>query len=375
MESTMAAWGNCCAVAPSPRPHPYGGFPEASTINAANEADGIVHQYLLAGKPGKSAPPCESRCFREAIRRRENFRCTHLLETEQELRLTTCLLAVDVGNSRTKFGLFEGRTSASTCVPNGGELPKCLRSVAVDRGAAIPWDDIRQWTEDTARGTPRGVIAGTNPDGMTRVVETWPRDVWPLPEVVSTCTRFPLAVDVDEPGKVGIDRLLNAVAANALRPAGRTAILIDSGTATTVDLVTAAGTFAGGAILPGFELMARALHHYTALLPLISIEELAQAECGPLGRNTRTAVHSGLYWGQLGAVRELTRRLARGAELQTGPGGQSAGAPVSDEDLYETPPLLILTGGGAPLLAPHFPAAHLEPHLALQGLVLVTEGP
>jgi type III pantothenate kinase len=152
--------------------------------------------------------------------------------------------------------------------------------------------------------------------------------------------------------KVGIDRLLNAVAANILRPEGRPAILVDTGTATTVDYITAQGAFAGGAILPGFELSARALHDYTALLPLVSIDELATGLHEPVGTNTRQALRSGLFWGQLGAVRELIGRL---------------------HDRSAAPPFLLLTGGGASLLAAHLPEARLEPHLALQGLKHVAD--
>jgi type III pantothenate kinase len=152
--------------------------------------------------------------------------------------------------------------------------------------------------------------------------------------------------------RVGVDRLLNAVAANVIRPAARPAVIVDTGTATTVDLVNTDGAFEGGAILPGFELCARALHDYTALLPLLSIEELAGEPREPLGRNTRAALRSGLFWGQLGAVKELIERLT----------------PVRTE------PLVLLTGGGAVLLASHFPEARWEPHLSLQGLVVMALG-
>lgn len=280
--------------------------------------------------------------------------------------MNTCLLAIDVGNSRTKLGRF-----AVGPIRAEGEsaLPVCRQFAVVDRAANIPWEQIRQWPED---GALRGVIAGTNPAGVTHVLESWPRDEWPEPIVVSDGTQFPLAIQVDEPHKVGIDRLLNAVAANAIRPMGRSAVIVDSGTATTVDLVTPNGAFRGGAILPGFELMARALHHYTALLPLISIEELAQAQHHPLGRNTRTALHSGLFWGQLGAIRELIKQLAQwaAAESDLNP---AAGRAPTEEAADEMPPVLVLTGGGASLLASHFPEALLEPHFALQGLVLVAE--
>lgn len=251
------------------------------------------------------------------------------------------MLTIDVGNSRIKFGLFERDA-------RGGELPRCARSTFVAVGDEIPWDEIRSWC---GGGEVEGVVAGANPLGVAAVLDTWPAELGPAPRTLENRREFPLEIRVDEPRRVGVDRLLNAVAANVVRPAGRGAVVVDTGTATTVDLVAADGAFEGGAILPGFDLCAKALHDYTALLPRLSIDELDREPRPPLGRNTRAAIRSGLFWGQLGAVRELIARLS--AEL----GGSG-------------PPLVLLTGGGAGLLAPELPEARHEPHLALQGIVL-----
>jgi type III pantothenate kinase len=157
---------------------------------------------------------------------------------------------------------------------------------------------------------------------------------------------------VDFPEKVGIDRLLNAVAANVLRPAGRGAIIVSAGTATTVDLVTEDGTFAGGAILAGLELGARTLHQYTALLPLVDVPELLQQDqINALGRNTQDAIRSGLWFGQLGAIREIV--------------GQLAG-------LLREAPLLLITGGNGQRLAAELGHGfQFASDLALRGLAVV----
>ena len=250
------------------------------------------------------------------------------------------ILTIDVGNSRTKFGLFDRPTSTD-------RLPACLSACTVDRDDVIPWPEIRSWS--TAPVT--SIIAGANPEGVRHVHEGWPHALGPAPRHICDCGCFPLTIDLPEPDKAGIDRLLNAVAANTIRPADAPAIIVDSGTATTIDFVDEDGAFAGGAILPGFELSARALNHYTALLPLISIEELAQTPRTSRGTSTLEALHSGLFWGQLGAVKELVDQLT--------PAGAS--------------PLVLLTGGGSHLLAPSLPDARYEPALALQGLALVAE--
>lgn len=267
--------------------------------------------------------------------------------------VTVPLLAIDVGNSRIKFGLFD----ASDCGRAARSLPPCLKTLAVPVAEEVPWNEIRQWC-DPHSGAVRGVLAGANPQGIARVVDTWPED-WLPPQVISEPTHVPIATRLVFPRRVGIDRVLNAVAANVVRETGRAVIVVDSGTATTVDLIGPDGLFEGGAILPGFELCARALHYYTALLPLITMDELDTQSNEPLGRETRSALRSGLFWGQLGAVKELVARLSDVPELESALGKS---APSN--------PLLLLTGGGSALLAPHLPTAKIERHLSLQGLAL-----
>jgi type III pantothenate kinase len=108
---------------------------------------------------------------------------------------------------------------------------------------------------------------------------------------------------VREPEKVGVDRLLTALGARALR--GAPCIVVSAGTAITADLVDAGGSFAGGAIAPGFHLAARALHEQTSLLPLV--EPARPAE--PAGRDTISAVQSGVYWSCAGGVLALIERF------------------------------------------------------------------
>lgn len=258
-----------------------------------------------------------------------------------------CLLTIDVGNSRTKLGLFD-----VAAPPPRGQLPQPLHSLAVPHADAIPWDAVRDWPPKHAHDLAGGLVAGTNPAGVQRVLADWKRIGWPAPRQISPTFPLPLTIAVDAPEKVGIDRLLNALAANVIRPKGLGTVIVDCGTATTVDAVDASGAFCGGAIMAGFEMAARSLHEYTALLPYVSIEELASEPHAPLGRNTRAALRSGLYWGQVGAVKELA------AQLQ---------AALNPESAFQ----LLLTGGGAPLLQPHFPTAQLYPHLALQGLAVL----
>lgn len=264
------------------------------------------------------------------------------------------MLAIDVGNSRIKFGLFE----ADACRRSARQLPACLETLASSVTEEIPWSEIIEWCVARAASDVHGVTAGANPQGIARVIDTWP-SLWRPPEAITDPSQAPIATRLLFPRRVGIDRVLNAVAANLVRQVGEPILIIDSGTATTVDLVGADGAFEGGAILPGFELGARSLHFYTALLPRISMDELTTESNDPLGRETRAALRSGLYWGQVGAVRELASRISSSVESESSRANHTLS--------------IILTGGGMSLLSPHFPKARCERFLSLQGLALSSQ--
>ncbi len=251
-----------------------------------------------------------------------------------------------------KFGLFRDPlcepVTESSAEPD--PLPRC------DAFVASPVDDPELWRTVRAALTvekngSRAVITGSNPQQIKRLVSQWPVD-WPRPDVLADRTALPIEIGVDEPQRVGIDRLLDAIAANALRPAETPAIIIDVGTATTVNAVSKTGRFVGGAILPGPELCARALHEYTAVLPHVPLSDLSSEEPAVIGRNTEAAIKSGLYWGHWQAVLGYCERME-----------SSLGCPPE--------PLVLLTGGAAHLYADRIPpGARYEPHLTLQGLAV-----
>jgi type III pantothenate kinase len=196
-------------------------------------------------------------------------------------------------------------------------------------------------------------IGSVNRPSATRLVE-WLRDHRPEdPITLLAAGDLPLRVALPRPDMVGIDRLLDALAANRLRQPGRPAVVVDVGTAITVDLVSADGAFQGGAILPGLAMSAQALHTFTDLLPLIDVSEL-DGPPAPLGKDTVAAMQSGLFWGAVGAIRELVARLA--ADFPTG-------AEV------------FLTGGAGPAVAALLgESARHVPHLTLAGIALAARG-
>jgi len=308
------------------------------------------------------------------------------------------LVAVDVGNRRMKFGWF-GRSCAEP--PPTGQLPE-PDSIFYLQTSEEEWDRLEAWldsvgavgsarqpqgplcserslsseqtsdqTSSAGQTSDQPVTAGQRPGtassvpppgqelawwigsvnrpAAARLVE-WIARRWPrqTPNLLQW-TDLPIQVQVQEPHRVGIDRLLNGVAANRLRRPDRPAVVVDVGTAITVDWVSAEGAFCGGAILPGLEMAAKALHRFTDLLPAVSF---AQGEEPPpvLGTYTEAAIRSGLFWGMLGAVRELIVRLAQQASV---------------------PPQVFLTGGAGALLAPQLgPEVRYVPHLTLAGIAL-----
>jgi type III pantothenate kinase len=249
------------------------------------------------------------------------------------------LVAVDIGNTRIKFGTFAH--------PFGEPLPQPERDLVV--GHDWTDQDLQPFLEGQATGYS-WTIASVNRPATARLVE-WltahgVADVRPL-----THADLPLTINLARADLVGIDRLVDAVAANQLRAAGQPAMIVDFGSAIKVDLVNEQGAFAGGAILAGIAMAARALHEFTDLLPLIEVT----APPAALGTSTLTAMSSGIYWGAIGAVRELIARIA----------------PAKSR------PLVLVTGGGAKEFATILAeqtdlSPRYLPHLTLAGIVLST---
>jgi type III pantothenate kinase len=164
------------------------------------------------------------------------------------------------------------------------------------------------------------------------------------PFVLQAGVKTGLKVRYRNPGEVGSDRIAGAIAAAQLHPA-RDLIVVDCGTATTFDVITAAGDYLGGAILPGLGVSADALASHTAKLPRV---EIARPETA-LGRTTVESIQSGLYHGHVGAIRHLVAELRREA---------FAGAE----------PRVIGTGGVARMFAGERLFDEIVPELVLWGL-------
>lgn len=247
------------------------------------------------------------------------------------------ILAVDVGNSRAKFGIFERmhdevQPVAVSAVPLRGQHDVATR--------------LTSWMQPF--NVDSSIAAGSNPPVLDRLIEEWPEHLPPV-SVIRTTRAIPVTIAVDQPDTVGLDRILNALAAARMNP-GQSVIVVDSGTATTVDQVSETGEFCGGTIFPGLRLSAYALHDYTARLPLIDVDAEPPDSPRLPGKTTEEAIRAGLFWGQLGAIREIVNRIAHDCSEQ---------------------PAVILTGGGGRLLSRHLDQATCVEALALHGLAML----
>jgi len=154
-----------------------------------------------------------------------------------------------------------------------------------------------------------------------------------------------IEIHIDRPEAVGADRLVNTVAAHE-RYKGAL-IVVDFGTATTFDIVSAKGDYEGGVIAPGANLSAEALHKGAAMLPRVAIQRTQSV----IGKDTVPAMQSGLFWGYIGLIEGLVARI---------------------KDEYGEPMTVIGTGGLANLFHRQTTVIdHLDPDLTIRGLVLI----
>jgi len=154
-----------------------------------------------------------------------------------------------------------------------------------------------------------------------------------------------IEIHIDRPEAVGADRLVNTVAAHE-RYKGAL-IVVDFGTATTFDIVSANGDYEGGVIAPGANLSAEALHKGAAMLPRVAIQRTQSV----IGKDTVPAMQSGLFWGYIGLIEGLVARI---------------------KDEYGEPMTVIGTGGLANLFHRQTTVIdHLDPDLTIRGLVMI----
>jgi type III pantothenate kinase len=251
------------------------------------------------------------------------------------------LLAVDAGNTNLVFALVDG-----------GAIKARWRIATDARRTA---DQYAVWLhqllelEGYSKADVSAVIIGTVVPRALHNLEVLASKYFGVEPLIAGqgAAEWPLQLDVDEPQNVGADRALNAIAAHAKYEGDL--IVIDFGTATTFDVVTSSGAYAGGIIAPGINLSLDALVSAAAKLPRIAIE--APQGNGVIGRTTESQMIIGIYWGYVAMIEGLTDRMKR--EI-------------------DRPVKVVATGGLAALFDKHTNAFDaIEPDLTIQGLNLL----
>ncbi|HET6956932.1 MAG TPA: type III pantothenate kinase [Vicinamibacterales bacterium] len=254
------------------------------------------------------------------------------------------LLAIDVGNSNIVLGVFEGETLIQSW-----RLQTVRERTSDELGLLVEGLFEHSRIE---RLQVRGVILGSVVPPLTGTIRQMVQRYFGVTAVVvEPGVNASMPILYENPSEVGADRILNGVAAYEKfgKGLGRPLIVVDFGTATTLDAITAKGEYLGGAICPGVTISADALFQRAARLPRIDVRKPSRV----VGRTTVGAMESGLFWGYVGMVEGLVRRMD--AEL----GGNA---------------ICVATGGLADVIAPETPLIqHVDPDLTLHGLRIVWE--
>jgi type III pantothenate kinase len=254
------------------------------------------------------------------------------------------LLAIDVGNTNIVLGVFAGE-----------QLQHSWRLATLRERTS---DELGIWItqlfahDGVETGRVRAIVMASVVPPLTRTMSEMVARYFKLkPLVVDGETNTGMPVLYENPSEVGADRIVNGIGAYERygRKQGRPVIVVDFGTATTFDAITARGEYLGGVICPGIQISSEALFQRAARLPRIDIRKPKQV----IGRTTVGSMESGLFYGYVGLVEGLVQRI-RG-EL-----GSSA--------------ICISTGGLADVISPETSAIQeVDPELTLHGLRIVWE--
>lgn len=251
------------------------------------------------------------------------------------------ILSIDVGNSHIYGGVFSGdeislrfRFTSATCTSD--EIGIFLKSVLRENNCA---------PEAITSIAICSVVPQLDYSLRAACIKYFATEPFFLQAGVKTG----LNIKYRNPVDVGADRIANAIGATHRFP-GKNLIIIDFGTATTFCAITGQKVYLGGAILPGVRLAVDALSNNTAKLPSVDIVKMDQA----VGRSTIESIQSGVFYGALGACRELIGR-------------------IKIEAFAEQDVMVLATGGFASLFDKHSLYEHHLPDLVLQGVRLAAE--
>jgi type III pantothenate kinase len=249
------------------------------------------------------------------------------------------ILCLDVGNSQIYAGLYDKDElvlqfrKVSSSKSSSDEMGTFLRSVIRENG----------FDPDAVEHI---AICSVVPDALYSLKGCCTKYFNITPFVLAPGSKTGLQIKYKHPQEVGADRIADAIAGVHCFP-GKNLIIVDFGTATTVCATTKDKVFLGGNIIPGVRLSMEALEAKTARLPSVEIVRPHTA----IGKTTVESIQSGLFWSNIGAIRELTRK-------------------ISEEAFANEKPLVIGTGGFAHLFENEGIFDHVIPDLILKGLFI-----
>ncbi|MDE2357530.1 MAG: type III pantothenate kinase [Alphaproteobacteria bacterium] len=246
------------------------------------------------------------------------------------------LLAIEQGNTNTLFAVHDGTRwiaqwrAATDAARTADEYAVWLGQLLALAGLSFG-------------GLDACIVSSVVPQSIFNLRNLARRYLHVEPLIVGENVELGIEIRIEKPSEAGADRLVNAIGARSAYSGAL--LIVDSGTATTFDVVAADGAFEGGAIAPGINLSMQALHDAAARLPRIAIQRPRRV----IGKDTVEAMQSGVFWGYISLVEGLIGRI---------------------KDEYGAPMTVIGTGGIAALFAGATPAIdHFDSDLTIMGLL------
>ena len=206
------------------------------------------------------------------------------------------LLAIEQGNTNTLFAVHDGSDwiaqwrTATESSRTADEYAVWLSQLLAMRGLSISQLD-------------GCIISSVVPQSIFNLRNLSRRYLSVEPMVIGDNVKLGMTSRITKPSEAGADRLVNAIGAHLVYPGDL--IVIDSGTATTFDVIAADGAFEGGAIAPGINLSLQALHEAAAMLPRIAIQRPDKV----IGKDTVSNMQSGVFWGYVALIEGMVARI------------------------------------------------------------------